>query len=218
MNKQRLVALLMATASGAILSACGPKQVRTPTLDPKTATLVMLLPDSEGGTTGRASVSSKGSSAPASVELASAREATLVGPKGAPTKVTVLTEDEVQKQFGSLLAALPPAPQHFTLYFRFESDELTAESRALVPDILRAVKERPVPEVAVTGHTDTTGTPASNFELGMKRAMTVRALLGEAGLDLASVEVASHGEAVLLVQTPDDTYEPRNRRVEITIR
>jgi peptidoglycan-associated lipoprotein len=32
------------------------------------------------------------------------------------------------------------------------------------------------------------------------------------------VAVTSHGEAVLLVRTPDETYEPRNRRVEITIR
>ena len=80
------------------------------------------------------------------------------------------------------------------------------------------MKDRPVPEVVVIGHTDTTGTPASNFELGLKRATMVRALLVEAGLDAASIEVTSHGEAVLLVKTPDETYEPRNRRVEITIR
>jgi peptidoglycan-associated lipoprotein len=220
MNTRRLIALLTATAAAGSFSACGPKPVRTPEPppDPKTATLVLLLPDPDGGTTGRASVASKGTSKPASVDLAKPRESTLVGLNGSPTKVTVLSDDEVQKQFGSLLSSLPPAPQHFVLYFRFESDELTAESRALVPDILRAVKERPVPEVVATGHTDTTGTPASNFELGMKRATMVRALLAEAGLDSASVEVTSHGEAALLVRTPDDTYEPRNRRVEITIR
>ena len=221
MTNRRLAALLAATAA-AIVTACGPQQVRTPEPepppDPKTATLVMLLPDPDGGTTGRASVTSKGTSKPASVELANARESTLVGLKGSPTKVTIVSDEEVQKQFGSLLSALPPAPQHFILYFRFESDELTEESRALVPDILRAVKERPVPEVVATGHTDTTGTPASNFELGMKRATMVRALLADAGLDPASVEVTSHGEAALLVRTPDETYEPRNRRVEITIR
>ena len=96
---------------------------------------------------------------------------------------------------------------------------MTAESRALVPDILRAVKERPVPEVVVTGHTDTTGTPASNFELGMKRATMVRALLGRRrprpGVDRS--HVARRGRRCSC-DTPDDTYEPRNRRVEITIR
>lgn len=222
-TQRRLAALLAVTAAG-MVSACAPLQVRTPEPppDPKTATLVMLLPDADTGTTGRATVTSKAASKvsnkPATVELANARESTLVGINGSATKVTVMSDAEVQRQFGSLLSSLPPAPLHFIVYFRFESDELTAESRALVPDILRAVKDRPVPEVVVTGHTDTTGTPPSNHELGMKRATMVRALLADAGLDPASVEVTSHGEAALLVRTPDDTYEPRNRRVEITIR
>jgi outer membrane protein OmpA-like peptidoglycan-associated protein len=215
MNNARLAAPLTAIAASALLSACGPQQVRTP--DPRTATLAILLADPDGST-GRATVSSKDPNAPASVELARERESTMVGLNRPPTRVTVLSEDEVKRQFGELLSALPPAPQSFTLYFRFESDELTAESRALVPDILRVVKDRPAPEVIVTGHTDTTGTPASNFELGMKRATTVRTLLGDAGFDPASIEITSHGEAVPLVKTPDDTYEPRNRRVEITIR
>jgi outer membrane protein OmpA-like peptidoglycan-associated protein len=216
MRNVQLAALLIATAGVAV--GCGPQQVRTPEPDPKTATLVMLLPDPDSGITGRATVSSKGSPKPTSVELAAARESTLVGINQPPTRVKMLSEEEVKSQYASLLSALPPPPLHFILYFRFESDELTAESRALVPDILKAVKDRPVPEVVVTGHTDTTGTPASNFELGMKRATMVRTLLGEAGLDPASMEVTSHGEAALLVKTPDDTYEPRNRRVEITIR
>jgi outer membrane protein OmpA-like peptidoglycan-associated protein len=223
MKNRRFASLIAVTAAG-LVSACAPQQVRTPEAppDPKTATLVMLLPDPDTTTTGRATVSSRATSKatnkPASVELANARESTLIGLNGSATKVTVISEDEVRQQYGSLLSSLPPAPQHFIVYFRFESDELTAESRALVPDILRAVKDRPVPEVVVTGHTDTTGTPPSNRELGMKRATMVRALLADAGLDPTSVEVASHGEAALLVQTPDDTYEPRNRRVEITIR
>jgi outer membrane protein OmpA-like peptidoglycan-associated protein len=220
MNNARMVALLTATATAATLSACAPKAFRTPEPppDPRTATLVALLPDADAGTTGRVAVSNKASTGKPPVELARARESTLVGLNGSTTRITVLSDDEVQKQFGSILLALPPAPKHFILFFRFESDELTDESRALVPDILRAVKEWPSPEVVATGHTDTTGTSASNFELGMKRATMVRALLADAGLDPASVEVTSHGEAALLVRTPDDTYEPRNRRVEITIK
>ncbi len=214
MNAARLIASLTATVAAALLSACGPQQVRAPEPDPKSATLVVLMPDPDGGATGRATVSNK----LAATELIQARESTLVALNLPPSKVTLMSEDEVQRQFGALLSSLPPAPQQFTLFFRFESDELTAESRALVPEILRAVKGRPVPEVIVTGHTDTTGTAASNFELGLKRAGVVRTLLVEAGFELASIEVTSHGEAVLLVPTADDTYEPRNRRVDITIR
>lgn len=217
MKYARLVALVIATASAAFFPACAKKPVSTPSPDPKTATLVLLLPDPDTTQTGRATVSGRGAT-PAAVDLAGARQATLVGLNGAPTKVTTLSEDDVRKQFGELLSALPPAPLHFILYFRFESDELTAESRALVPAILGSVKNRPVPEVVVTGHTDTTGSATSNFELGLKRASMVRTLLIDAGLDQAAIEVTSHGEAALLVATPDDTYEPRNRRVEITIR
>jgi outer membrane protein OmpA-like peptidoglycan-associated protein len=129
-----------------------------------------------------------------------------------------MAESDVRRLFGDVLAALPPAPENFTLFFRFESDELTDESRAMVPNVLRALKDRPVPEISVVGHTDTTGTPASNVELGMKRGTMVRTLLVEAGLSPSAIEVTSHGEAVLLVATSDETYEPRNRRVEITIR
>jgi outer membrane protein OmpA-like peptidoglycan-associated protein len=72
--------------------------------------------------------------------------------------------------------------------------------------------------VMVVGHTDTMGAPKANIELGLDRATTVRALLVQAGLDASTVEVISHGETDLLVKTPDETPEPRNRRVEISVR
>ena len=43
-----------------------------------------------------------------------------------------MSEADVKRLFGAALAAQPPAPAHFTLYFEFDSDELTAESRKLV--------------------------------------------------------------------------------------
>ena len=122
------------------------------------------------------------------------------------------------KQFGSVLSALPPAPRHFLLFFKFESDELTDGSRALVPEVLKTVKERAFPEVAVVGYTDTMGQPQANIELGLKRATFVRNLLVEVGLDANLIEVTSHGEADQLISTPDATPESRNRRVEIVVR
>jgi outer membrane protein OmpA-like peptidoglycan-associated protein len=80
------------------------------------------------------------------------------------------------------------------------------------------VKAWKAPEVTVIGHTDTTGSTASNYQLGLERAQSVRGLLLKAGLDASLVEAESHGEADLLRSTPDNTDEPRNRRVEITIR
>jgi outer membrane protein OmpA-like peptidoglycan-associated protein len=125
---------------------------------------------------------------------------------------------EVQRIFGDALSVLPLASQHFNLYFLFDSDELTVESRVLIPTILEAVRGRPAPDVAVVGHTDTMGNSATNYQLGLRRATTVRNLLVAAGFDTAFVEVESHGEADLLIPTRDETMEPRNRRVEITVR
>ena len=84
--------------------------------------------------------------------------------------------------------------------------------------ILEAVKALAVPEVIVIGHTDTMGEAKSNVALGLKRAATVRTILIQAGLASSMIEVTSHGEADLLVKTRDNTPEPRNRRVDITVR
>jgi outer membrane protein OmpA-like peptidoglycan-associated protein len=70
----------------------------------------------------------------------------------------------------------------------------------------------------IIGHTDTMGDPKANVALGLKRAMSVRGILVDAGLAASTVEVTSHGEADLLVKTSNNTPEPRNRRVEITVR
>ena len=124
----------------------------------------------------------------------------------------------MQTLFGAALSALPPPPRHFTLYFRFDSDELTDASRALVQEILQAVRDQPAPDILVVGHTDTTGSSAFNFDLGLKRANAVRNILVQAGLDAPSVEVMSLGETDLLVPTLDEVPEPRNRRFEIVVR
>lgn len=206
---RRAVILLAVAAAGA---SCAPKNVRPAA--PHGTAQVVLLPDDETGTTGRASVSN----AAGAVDLNEARASTSAAAGQAPSTVAILSDADVQSVFGEALAALPPAPVHFTLFYKFDSDELTDESSALLPKILEAVKARPTPDVIIIGHTDTTGTPANNSALGMKRAAAVRTRLVDAGLDPASVEATSHGEADLLVPTADNVAEPRNRRVEITVR
>ena len=175
--------------------------------------VVVLLPDPEDGHVGRIVVSnSKGSP-----ELASARASARVTLTRAP-RIRTLSESDVNRQFGEILGTLPPPPRHFTLPFRFDSEELTDDGKQQLPDVLQAVKSYPAPEVVVIGHTDTTGTPQSNAELGLRRANAVRALLVQAGLNPVAIDVRSHGEAELLVPTADGVFEPRNRRVEVTVR
>jgi outer membrane protein OmpA-like peptidoglycan-associated protein len=206
----RLVVVMAATAAG--LSACGPRRVQAP--QPSGPTVVVLLPDPDTGAVGRAIVSNPDGS----TDLATARASTQAAPGRPPTAATTLDEAAVQRLFGDALSALPPAPRSFTLFFRFDSDELTDESRALVADVLQAVRGGRLPEVAVVGHTDTTGSRPANADLGLKRASMVRTILIDAGVDSSLIDVSSHGEGDLLVPTADEVFEPRNRRVEITVK
>jgi outer membrane protein OmpA-like peptidoglycan-associated protein len=197
-----------------MIAACGSKRVAPARPVPPGPTLVVLLPDPETRVTGRARVANEFGS----TELAAPRAGSLTTPGAAPAPAQTDSDAEVARVFGAALAALPPAPRHFTLQFKFESDALTDASAALIPEILAAVRALPVPEVAVVGHTDTMGDAKANVALGRKRAMTVRNILVQAGLAASTIDVSSHGEADLLVKTRDKTPEPRNRRVEITVR
>jgi OOP family OmpA-OmpF porin len=200
------------------LTACASKPA--PTLKPapapqivKPADLVVLLADPDGSV-GAADVTTPRGAA----TLDSLRASTRVAAGESPSAVTALTDDEVTALFGDALSALPPSPQRFTLYFRFESEELTAESKASISAILDAVKRHPAPEVLVVGHTDTTGAADRNLKLGLRRASTVRELLIASQIDQSAIEATSHGETDLLVETADEVFEPRNRRVDITVR
>src|SRR5262245_45820133 len=212
MHVARRLALLPATLLASLVVACGPQRVAGP--EAPGQEMVVLLVDAETGALGRAVVSNPSGA----TNLDGARAVTAVLPGKPPSTASTLSEGDVKRLFGDALAALPPAPRHFTLNFRFESDELTPESRALVPEILKTVKGRPTPDVIVVGHTDTMGTPQANVELGLKRATMVRNMLVEAGLAESAIEVTSHGEADLLIATPNEIAEPRNRRVEIAVR
>jgi outer membrane protein OmpA-like peptidoglycan-associated protein len=152
------------------------------------------------------------------VDLDAPLEATRVAADKPPTPPAPMDRDDVTREFGPLLAGLPRPADHFPLYFRTDTADLTDDSRALLPEVLRAVAARAAPDVSVIGHTDTTGNAPNNYRLGLDRAEMVRQLLVRAGLDGAAIEIESHGEADLLVPTRDNTPEPRNRRVEITVR
>lgn len=127
--------------------------------------------------------------------------------------------EEVGKIFGDTLAAQPPRPASYTVHFETGSDQLTGESRRAIEGILADIAGRPSPEVVVIGHTDTVGRAGiRNDELSRQRAGVVRAMLARQGIPAASISVEGRGSRELLVPTADNVDEPRNRRVEITVR
>jgi outer membrane protein OmpA-like peptidoglycan-associated protein len=126
--------------------------------------------------------------------------------------------EKVAADFFEATAARPEPPVSFMLYFESGDVKLTPESEALIQDVLREVENHAAPDVSIIGHTDTVGTAKDNAELGMQRAQVIASMIKAAGLKTSDLTITSHGERNLLVSTPDNTDEPRNRRVEITVR
>ena len=138
--------------------------------------------------------------------------------RGGNFTATSSTADQVQEVFGSALAAQPIPPKHFTLYFITNSDKLTPASAQEYKQVFDDIKRRPVYQVEVIGHTDTFASRAYNQQLSLKRADAIKDELVHDGLNPQSISVAGRGELDLAVPTPPGVHEPRNRRVEITVR
>ena len=134
------------------------------------------------------------------------------------SQVTQASAAEVNQDFGATLQSLPPRPATFLLYFVLGTDELTEASKAELVKVRAALRERPVPDVLVVGHTDTMGEMLRNDRLSAQRAERVKGYLVEIGIPANRIGTAGRGERELLVPTADNVDEPRNRRVEIIVR
>jgi outer membrane protein OmpA-like peptidoglycan-associated protein len=129
-----------------------------------------------------------------------------------------LTPAEIRETFDTTLAALPGKPTSFVLYFLEAKDELTAESKVEMEKVFTELRRRPLPDIMVIGHTDSVGSMTSNDRLSLARAERMRELMIGLGIPAERIQAAGRGKRELLVPTEDNVSEPRNRRVEISVR
>ena len=134
------------------------------------------------------------------------------------TRAERLSNEDVRREFGVTLAALPPRPTSYVLYFVTGTDELTDTSKADLGRLLDELRSRPQSDIVVIGHTDRVGGEAANDALSLQRAERVKAELLNLGIAASRVRSAGRGERELLVPTDDGVEEPRNRRVEVSVR
>src|SRR2546422_678379 len=134
------------------------------------------------------------------------------------SEMVQLSDAEVRQSFAVTLEALPARPTTFLLYFVRGTDELTDESKQELKKILAELKQRPLPDIMVVGHTDTVGKLEANDLLSAQRAERMKGFLTEIGIPARQIQTAGRGERELLVPTADNVDEPRNRRVEINVR
>jgi outer membrane protein OmpA-like peptidoglycan-associated protein len=195
------VRLALPLAVFILLSGCAKK------------TLVVLVPDPDGKT-GRVSVTNQAGG----IEIESPNQATTMTDREKPPPPPAPVEKEtVAALFAEALSIQPKRPAHFLLYFEKDT-ALTSDSRKLMTDIIAAIRKQASTDISVIGHTDTVGGKDFNYNLSRNRALSIRDMLVEKGVDPASIRTTSHGKENPLIKTEDNVLEPRNRRVEVIIR
>ncbi len=173
--------------------------------------LVILLPDKDGKV-GKVLVNNPKGETVLDTAYAAARTS------GGGLQHNTASQSEVKDVFGSALTAMPPRPISYTLYFESGSDEFTDQSKQEVKRVIAEMARRQAPEITVIGHTDQVGPDQTNDALSLQRAERVKSILVDMGISPDSILTAGRGRREPLVRTADGVSEPRNRRVEISVR
>ena len=130
--------------------------------------------------------------------------------------VLLLGACQQQNQAVSAPSAAPMS-RNYAVYFDTDKATLSPESTATIAQAASAFKANGGRAVAVSGHTDTTGTPDYNLRLSQQRAATVSNELLRDGVPTAAIAALGYGEQNLPVPTAANVPERRNRSVDIVI-
>jgi len=112
----------------------------------------------------------------------------------------------------SARAALPSVR---TIYFAFDSSEITGEGQAVVDGWGAYLSANPSARIKLEGHCDERGTREYNIALGERRANAVLQALAARGVAERQVSVTSYGEERPVSSGHDEAAWQQNRRVEI---
>jgi len=120
--------------------------------------------------------------------------------------------------------AAPAAPvasrpqTEYLVFFDWDKADITPVSDKIISDAAAAAGKLRAVGINVIGHTDTSGQPAYNQKLSLRRADAVKRSLTAKGVPAGNITTEGKGEAQLLVPTGDNVREPSNRRAQILIR
>ena len=189
-----------ALAFAVFLSACAP------------ATRITLLPQAGGAPSAVVVSTSQG------VQVLAQPYAVAEVSRSGSIGLATTTAEAVRERHPQLLALQPPAPQRFVLQFEPGNSLLTAESQALLVEVIAGAQARAGGEIVITGHTDRQGSLDANDRLSLERAQAIRALMIERGFAPDRIDAVGRGEREPVVPTEDEVAEPRNRRADVLVR
>jgi outer membrane protein OmpA-like peptidoglycan-associated protein len=199
------VTIITAFAAAAILAGCAAKP------QPQ----IVALPAPDTSETGKIEVTTAAGS---QVLNKPYQSTSVVGRGNLPSAPVVMEEKEVRELFREALNAQPKKPSTYILYFEHDRTTLNEESLVKISGIVQKIRETKSRDVSVSGHADATGSKEVNKRISLGRAKEVVDLLTGGGVILSIIEITYHGSENPAVPTPQGVAEPRNRRVEISIK
>ena len=97
--------------------------------------------------------------------------------------------------------------------FQFNSAELTGDSKPILDDVAKGLREHPRLTVEVQGHTDSTGSATYNLALSERRAESVRAYLVSQGVSASRLSAKGYGLTQPIASNKTAAGRQANRRV-----
>ncbi|MBL8278914.1 MAG: OmpA family protein [Pelomonas sp.] len=144
--------------------------------------------------------------------------------QGSEARIQALQKDAAERALAAKNLPAPPGLLMSTVLtddkIKFSSGraQLTEQGAQELDQLVAKLKADNQPVfVEIQGHTDSTGSDATNQQLGLKRAEAVRLHLARAGLPLARMATISYGESAPLADNNTREGRSANRRVQLVV-
>ena len=103
------------------------------------------------------------------------------------------------------------------LNFETGSTTLTPDSVATVNSLVAVLKAYPAVSVGLEGFTDNTGDADANKRLSLDRAVAVKNILTQGGVDEARITTTGYGQENPIASNDTDEGRAKNRRLELVV-
>ena len=112
---------------------------------------------------------------------------------------------------------LDAALRNATVYFDFNSAQLSAEGQRSLQNVGAVMKKYPELKVQISGNADERGTEEYNLALGQRRAEMARQYLHDLGVQSSQLDTISYGDERPIDPSHTPDAWSKNRRDELTV-
>ena len=101
--------------------------------------------------------------------------------------------------------------------FETDSAKIDAASAGLLERAFQILRDNPLLQIEISGHTSADGPPQANLDLSLRRAQAVKDHLVKRGIAPARILTVGHGADVPVADNATDDGRRKNRRIEFRI-